>query len=113
MALSRYVLTVSALYIIVLGATFIFVTEPVTRPLETLAVTVGGSLTIAWVGTVKAMQILPESPRLLGPSILHGTVLLVVLCALTVECRCSRTALSLRRSGACSSSRLCSQCKRA
>ena len=85
MSLRTYVLIVWLLYLALCGLMLAMVWPP---RLETLAAAVGGSFLIAWVGTIRAIQIQPQtSPRFLLASVIHGIVLFSALAAIWIALR--------------------------
>jgi hypothetical protein len=88
MSLRTYVLVVWLLYLTIFGAILAAIWPPPIPRIEALAAVVGGTLAIAWLGTVRAMQIGPDtSPRFLLASVVHGLALVATLVALALAYR--------------------------
>jgi hypothetical protein len=86
MTVARYIILVTALYLVAWAGVLGTLGPGVMGFWETAAMVTAASAFIATVGTWEAMQRAPAgSPRFLLPSLMHGAVILVMLvCRLTV-----------------------------
>ena len=71
------------LYLAVFGLVLAIIWPPPISRLEPIVAVVGGSFLIAWLGTVRAMQMSPDSsPPYLLASVTHGILLVAAIVAL-------------------------------
>ena len=87
MTVGRYIALITALYVSAFCGAFAYLGEgPVFPLLPSIALVVGAAAVMAALGTFRAMQFRTyDAPRFLLPSVIHGTVIAVmVVCVLTV-----------------------------